>query len=71
MTPKEKHSKQWFIDRIRQRIFRTEASCKCPVCVDVGMNGLVIYDEMHADYLYHCQHELDLYYFDKQEIEAP
>lgn len=69
MTLKPKNSKDWFVERIGKRVFRTEASCKCDSCVDVEKNGLVIADEMHADYLYHCQNEMNLHYFDKQKIE--
>lgn len=60
----EKHNKQWYQDRIGKRVYRTEASCQCDVCKKIGEVGLVIDDELHAQYLYDCQNELDLYYFD-------
>jgi hypothetical protein len=66
----EIHNKKWFIDRIGKRVYRTESSCKCQTCVDVFINGLVISDEMHADYLYCCQNELNLFYFDEKQKEA-
>jgi len=58
------HDKQWFIDRIGKRVFRTESSCSCGVCKMVFEQGLIIIDEMHADYLYMIQNKLGLYYFD-------
>lgn len=61
-----KHDKQWFIDRVDKRVFRTESKCKCDTCKHVAENGLVIFDELHAQYLYDCQNEMGLYYFDKK-----
>ncbi len=60
-----KHDKQWFIDRVGKRIYRTETTCRCSSCVDVYMRGLVIIDEQHADYLHLCQETLNLFYFDE------
>lgn len=62
----EKHEKSWFQARVGKRVFRTEASCQCEVCKTVGRVGLVIADEFHAQYLFDCQNELGLYYFDEQ-----
>jgi hypothetical protein len=59
-----RHDKQWYIDRIGKRVFRTESSCQCEICKQVYEAGLIIIDEMHADYLYMMQNELGLYYFD-------
>jgi hypothetical protein len=42
---------QWFVDRIGKRVFREETSCPCSTCKNVGENGLIINDEMHASYL--------------------
>lgn len=36
---------------IGKRVFRTKNTCGCKICADVYENGLVIGDEMHADYL--------------------
>lgn len=44
-------SKAWFTKRIGKRIFRDETSCPCDHCKKVYENGLMIYDEQHADYL--------------------
>jgi hypothetical protein len=60
----EKNSKEWFTERIGKRVYRTETTCKCEVCTRIGEVGLVIADELHAQYLFDCQNELDLYYFD-------
>lgn len=62
----EIHDKKWFVDRIGKRVFRTKSSCQCATCSDVFINGLVIADEMHADYLYCCQTGLNLFYFDEK-----
>ena len=61
----EKHDIEWFIDRVGKRVFRTKTQCDCNICTDVFRNGLIVDDEFHAQYLYDCQNELGLYYFDK------
>lgn len=66
MSEQIRHDKQWYIDRIGKRVFRTKSSCQCEVCDAVYRNGLVIADEMHADYLYCCQNEMNLFYFDEK-----
>lgn len=63
----QKHELEWFISRVGKRVFRNESSCQCEACRKVGEVGLVINDHLHAQYLYDCQNELDLYYFDKQQ----
>jgi len=62
----ERQKLQWYIDRIGKRVYRTEASCKCNVCKKVGEIGLIITDELHAQYLFDCQNELGLFYFDEK-----
>jgi hypothetical protein len=62
----EKNNLQWFKDRVGKKVYRTKSTCNCMVCYDVFMNGLVIADEFHANYLFDCQNELDLYYFDEK-----
>jgi len=59
------HDKQWFIDRIGQRIYRQNNICSCPTCVKVHEQGLIIADEFHAIYLYDCQ-EMNLIYYEKE-----
>ena len=63
----EKHNLKWYKDRIGKRVYRTESQCKCDVCTKVGEVGLIIADELHAQYLYDCQNELYLYYFDEKK----
>jgi hypothetical protein len=48
---------QWFLDRIGKRVFRNKTSCNCDICKDVYEKGLIISDEMHANYLYTCECE--------------
>ena len=62
----EKHELDWFKQRIGKRVFRTESSCKCDICNKVYENGLIVMDEYHADYLFYCQNQLDLFYFDEK-----
>lgn len=66
----EVHNKNWFVDRIGKRVFRTKSSCRCEICDAVYRNGLVVKDAMHADYLYCCQNEMNLFYFDEKQKEA-
>lgn len=49
---KWKIRKQWFLDRIGKRVFRNKTSCECGVCANVSKKGLIISDEMHAEYLF-------------------
>ena len=61
-------NRQWFIDRIGKRVFRTDTKC-CAVCAEIYKNGLVIHDETHASYLNDISAELGVRYFDtKQEV---
>lgn len=58
---------QWFKDRIGKHIYRyTPTTCKCEVCNAVFNKGLIISDEIHAQYLFDCQNELGLQYEDEQ-----
>jgi len=54
-TPK---SKEWFIDRIGKRIYRDMQGKKdcCGTCGTVRNEGLIVHDEMHADYLWMTDH---------------
>jgi len=68
----DKTKVQWFIDRISKRIYRNKTTCKCGVCAHVYTDGLVVDDELHANYLYDCvgisNHEgFPLQYFDTIE----
>jgi hypothetical protein len=43
--------KQWFIERIGKRVFRTAGTCTCDTCQRVEREGLLIEDNCHAVYL--------------------
>ena len=62
----DKHNIEWFKERIGKKVYRTKGQCNCMVCYNVFMNGLYISDEFHVNYLYDCQNDLDLYYFDEK-----
>lgn len=62
----EKHDLEWYKKRIGKKVYRTASTCPCEVCKKVEDVGLYIADELHANYLYDCQNELDLYYFDEK-----
>jgi hypothetical protein len=63
----EKHDIQWYKDRIGKRVYRTESTCKCSICARVFEVGLIITGELHAHYLFDCQNEMGLFYFDKKD----
>ena len=58
--------RQWFVDRIGKRVFRTPVDC-CEHCTKVNKEGLVIHDEQHAQYLFDVECETPVKYFDKDE----
>lgn len=60
----KQHKLEWFKKRIEKKVYRTASPCPCEVCKKVEEVGLYIADAMHANYLYDCQNNLDLYYFD-------
>jgi len=62
-----KHDKDWFTERVGQRVFRTKGDCYCDACEKVYLEGLIIQDKQHAQYLYDCQNELGLYYYTKNK----
>lgn len=43
---------QRFIDRIGKRIYRDETTCPCSTCKEISRDWLIIFNEMHANYLY-------------------
>lgn len=42
---------KWFKDRVGKVVFRNDNGCPCEICKHVVENGLIITDELHADYL--------------------
>ena len=61
-----KKRKQWFINRIGKRIYRPPLRCDCQHCIDGHINGILISDETHADYLHSCENELGIRYNDNK-----
>lgn len=59
--------KQWFIDRIGKRVYRVKSLCDCEGCRTAYENGVIITDESHANYLYDCEREWGLIYYDTLE----
>jgi len=57
-------TRDWFLDRIGKKIYRNNTYC-CEHCYKVYKEGLLLADEMHANYVYDCYSE-DRYlmYFD-------
>ena len=68
---KYEERKQWFIDRIGKRVFRTKTSCDCESCKNVYENGTVIEDRDHAVYLFAVEGEkiTERYFDTKEEVE--
>ena len=60
-------TKQWFLDRVGKKIFRTKSKCSCPACTHVYNDGLYLLNELHANYAYDNSLELDIHYFDTVE----
>lgn len=69
MTGQEKFDQRlkWFTDRIGKRIFRDANACSCEFCKSVETIGLIVKDEMHADYLTSIEMEAGITYFDTKE----
>ncbi len=60
-------SKDWFMERIGQKVYRDDNGCDCAVCKAVERNGLIIHDELHAQYLYDCHTEMGINYYDNKK----
>ena len=60
---------QWFMDRIGKVIYRNGVTCDCKICTHVTAHGLVVQDEMHADYLemVEATPDMNVRYFDTME----
>ncbi len=65
MNLNKKIQKKWFTDRIGKTIYRDAVDCKCKICEEVGRNGVLIRDKLHAIYLYDISGELGVGYRDK------
>ncbi len=60
---------QFFLSRIGKRVYRNDDGCDCNICKNVTENGLIVENELHANYLYdnECDYKRDgtpLRYFD-------
>lgn len=67
-----KLNEQWFKDRIGKRVYRTSNKCKCDNCTTIYEDGLVIDDEIHAEFINDMYNDyniegIDLKYFDTIE----
>ena len=52
---------QWFYDRIGKKVFRTKNNI---------YGSIKIFDRQHANYLFLCENELGIKYFDtKKEVK--
>lgn len=63
---------QWFRDRIGTRLFRNDNGCSCGICQAIYKNGLIIEDQLQADYCYDTETEYTaegnpLRYFETKE----
>lgn len=60
-------SKDWFVERIGQKIYRDDNGCDCHVCKTIERVGLVIHDELHAQYLHDVHTEMGINYYDTKK----
>ena len=44
-------NKEWFVERIGKRIYRDSQRDCCPHCSKIAKEGLIVGNEMHAEYL--------------------
>lgn len=56
------HKLSRFLTRIWKKVYRDAGSCDCATCREVEKNGLVIADEDHANYLFDCQSDIDIFW---------
>ena len=64
-------SLDWFKKRVGKKIYRDSNHCSCSTCSDVLENGIFIYNENHAEYLYNVMNDygcdgINLNYRDKK-----
>jgi len=62
---------QRFIDRIGKRIFRDASSCTCNDCKRIESEWLIIYDLIHAKYIYtaQCDYRAEWAYLNYRDIK--
>lgn len=61
---------KWFKDRIGKRIYRNDNECPCDYCKDICVNGLIIKNELHAQYLFDIQNEIGYIYYDNNTTDT-
>ena len=64
--------KDWFIERIGKKVYRTQNGCTCKVCSYILENGVSISDKLHASYMADIEADYNqdgdmLKYFDTKE----
>lgn len=47
---------KWFYSKIGKRIYRNAVEC-CSTCRDISLNGIVVHDKNHAQYLFDIQND--------------
>ena len=68
VNPIDVHPESWFVERIGKRIRRlNDNGCSCTTCAQVLREGLMVFDDTHADCLYSAQGELGSRYADWKE----
>jgi len=66
-TDNMKHSLEWFKAHVSQRVYRDKNECdSCETCDQVTKEGAVIQDDLHAEYLFNIQEDLDIHYYDNR-----
>ena len=61
---------KWFKDRIGKRIYRYENDCPCDYCKNIHLNGLIIKNILHAQYLFDIQTEIGYSYYDNNKTNT-
>jgi hypothetical protein len=64
-----KERKQWFVDRIGKRVYRSSVNCQCDSCKNGRINGIMILDYVHAIYLHLVEGEMGIRYTDDKHEE--
>jgi hypothetical protein len=55
---------QWYKDRIGKKVFRVKNICQCDYCLKYSREGMIIHNELHANYLYEVQNDTNHNYQD-------
>lgn len=59
------NTKQWFLDRIGDRVYRKKTTCDCECCTRVAKEGIVVKNTGHAQYPSDVSAEMGVEYFDE------